>query len=380
MYQNNNNLSLYIHMPWCIKKCPYCDFNSYAFKNSIPEKEYITKLLLDLEQDLTLIKNRNIKSIYFGGGTPSLFSAKSFSELLEKIQKKLSFSHDIEITMEANPGSLEYKDFKDYKAAGINRVSLGAQTFSNTMLNTLGRVHSSKDIYKAIENLNNSGIDNYNIDIMYGLPGQSLNEAMHDLKQALILNPSHLSWYNLTIEPNTYFYKHPPKLPNEDLIFKIMQEGKSLLNKSDIICYEVSAYSKRDSYKSVHNLNYWEFGDYIGIGAGAHGKLTSNDKVLRTWKTRNPNDYLKRNSDFCAGTRTLNKSELIFEFMLNALRLDKGFSLELFKTTTNLNLEDIQNKINITLDKGLINFSNNHIMPTELGKKYLNNLCEIFLS
>lgn len=271
--------SLYIHIPWCIKKCPYCDFNSYDSPSQLPEQEYVQVLLQDLTQDLPRVANRTLKSVFFGGGTPSLFSPKSFETILNHVHRVLSCQPNMEITLEANPGTLEHKSFKDYRNAGINRISIGAQSFNDYSLQALGRIHAAKDTHKAIDAIRKGGFDNYNIDLMYGLPQQSLNDALSDLKTAIELSPTHLSWYHLSIEPNTIFHHKPPVLPNDDEVFEIQQAGFELLKQQGFMQYEISAFAQK-GFQCQHNKNYWEFGDYLGIGAGAHSKITNLDHSI----------------------------------------------------------------------------------------------------
>ena len=291
-------LSLYIHIPWCIKKCPYCDFNSHTFQNEIPEKAYLDCLLQDLDQDLNYVQGRPIKSIFIGGGTPSLFSPSGFSYLLDSIKQKLVVDKNAEITIEANPGATEQQNYSGYLDAGINRLSIGAQSFSDQKLKSLGRIHSSSEIFKAAESAREAGFNQINLDLMFGLPEQTLIEALEDLETAIKLSPQHVSWYQLTLEPNTAFYSSPPRLPADDNVFEIQKAGWDLLSDNGYKRYEISAYAKKDC-GSRHNLNYWQFGDYIGIGAGAHGKIThindinsSEFSVTRYWKRVATSDFL----------------------------------------------------------------------------------------
>lgn len=368
-------------MPWCIKKCPYCDFNSYGKPLELPEADYIQTLCKDLAQDLPRVGNRSLHSIFFGGGTPSLFSPKSFETLLNHIDAVLPLAPNTEITMEANPGTLEHKSFKDYHTAGINRISIGAQSFQNHQLKTLGRIHSAEDIKKAIVSLKKSGITNFNIDIMYGLPNQTLEDALHDLQTAIDLTPTHLSWYHLTIEPNTVFHHKPPLLPNDDKIFDIQEAGFQLLEKNGFLQYEVSAFAQK-GFECHHNKQYWEFGDYLGIGAGAHGKITDpSQNITRLWKTRYPKSYLEPGGPLIAGEKILSPTELPFEFMLNALRLFNGFPIALFQARTGLTITSIQPLLNKAIEQKLlmIDIRNDRIMPTPLGNRFLNDLMALFL-
>ncbi len=374
-----HDFSLYIHIPWCIKKCPYCDFNSYQKTSELPEADYIERLFEDLARDLPWVQGKTLSSIFFGGGTPSLFSPKSFESILSHVLDKIPHRNNIEITMEANPGTLEHKSFKDYRAAGINRISIGAQSFDNGQLNKLGRIHNADNIYKAIESIRAGGFDNFNIDIMYGLPQQTLQEAMLDLQTAIDLSPTHLSWYHLTIEPNTFFHHKPPVLPNDDAIFEIQEAGFDLLANYGFSQYEVSAFSK-PNFQCHHNKQYWEFGDYLGIGAGAHGKITHPDKgISRLWKAKTPKQYLNPQDSMIAGEKILTESELVFEFMLNALRLINGFPIDLFKDRTGLDIMHLQPGLNKAIEKKLLTIDNHHIKPTALGNRFLNDLMALFL-
>jgi putative oxygen-independent coproporphyrinogen III oxidase len=391
---NNIPLSIYIHIPWCIKKCPYCDFNSYAQNEPLPEKAYIEALIQDLETDLALREvgdKRVFSSIFFGGGTPSLFAGKSIESILNAVAKRHTFSSDIEITLEANPGTIEHTPFSEYRSAGINRISLGAQSFQDDKLKVLGRVHQAKEIHKAIASIQKAKFNSFNIDIMYGLPDQTLDDARYDLETALQFSPPHLSWYNLTLEPNTVFHHQPPVLPHEDIIWDIQTMGFELLAAGGFSHYEVSAFAK-PGFECQHNINYWQFGDYLGIGAGAHGKitrLTDGDQkmtesklfIQRTAKTRFPKNYLeaKDNNSFNSSLRSLNTSDIIFEFMLNTLRLSAGFSLELFEQRTGLPFNVLEPMIKQARAKDLLYIKGDQFRATELGKCFLNDLISLFL-
>jgi len=372
-------LSLYIHLPWCIKKCPYCDFNSYAVQGGIPDEAYINVLDRDLKESLHLTQNRPIQSIFFGGGTPSLFSPKSIEKILNNVSAIIPYDPNMEITLEANPGTLEHHDFEGYQKAGINRISLGAQSFDNTQLKKLGRIHSADDIKRAIDRINHSDFKTYNLDIMYGLPDQSLLDALNDLKTALSFDPPHLSWYHLTIEPNTIFHHKPPTLPPEENIIAIEAEGRALLAQHNLIQYEISAFAKPNA-TCQHNLNYWQFGDYLGIGAGAHGKITdlSNRTVMRYWKTRYPKSYLSATGSLLGGSQTIPSEELPLEFMLNALRLTNGTTVECFETRTNLSIDTIEPILKNAVTQGLLGIENQKIIPTPYGQQFLNNLLSLF--
>jgi len=376
----NIPLSLYIHLPWCVKKCPYCDFNSFKQNGIIPEEAYINALLKDLSQELPKMTNRQISSIFIGGGTPSLFSAESISRLLKEINNLVDIVPNVEITMEANPGTFEQERFAGFRAAGINRLSLGIQSFNATHLKILGRIHGQAESLTAATAAKQIGFSKINLDLMYALPNQTIEEALVDLQQAIALSPTHLSWYHLTIEPNTAFYRQPPKVPVDDIVDEMEMLGEALLEKHHFSHYEVSAFCQ-DEQQCVHNLNYWQFGDYLGIGAGAHSKITLPDenKVLRFWKQRVPHQYLNPVENFTSNQRVIEKEDLILEFMLNALRLADGFSINLFETRTGLNFTDIEKPCDNALRKGLITLQNHQITPTLQGKRFLNDLMGLFL-
>lgn len=342
------------------------------------EKQYIDCLITDAKEHLPGISERQVNSIFFGGGTPSLFSAKALDRLLNYLSGKLHFSKNIEITLEANPGTVEQQRFKDYYAIGINRLSLGVQSFQDEKLKRLGRIHNASEAAKAINSLKKAGFENFNIDIMHGLPEQSVEDALFDLQTALTFEPNHLSWYQLTIEPNTVFYKRPPTLPNEETLQQIEQGGLQLLNNNGLSRYEISAYAKK-GFQSQHNLNYWRFGDYLGIGAGAHSKLT-NDKnvVTRHWQVRQPKDYMDTSKSFTANKKTLNEQEIIFEYMMNVLRLFAKQSLTDFEKTTNLSRDKIAKRLELAKKKGLLK-NTDFIETTEKGKLFLNDLLEVFM-
>ena len=295
-------LALYVHIPWCVKKCPYCDFNSHAAGPNLPEQDYVAALLADLEQELPAVHNRPLSSIFIGGGTPSLFSASAIGQLLEGVAQRISFAPEIEITLEANPGTFEQDKFTAYRALGINRLSIGIQSFQDDKLKALGRIHGAEEALRAAEMARKAGFDNYNLDLMHGLPGQSLSDALFDLQTAMAQQPTHLSWYQLTIEPNTHYYSAPPQLPEDELLWDIQETGQALLADAGFMQYEVSAYAQ-PGRQARHNLNYWQFGDFIGIGAGAHGKLsTPNGLIYRNWKTRLPKDYLNKTKPLTPGS------------------------------------------------------------------------------
>lgn len=371
-------LSLYIHIPWCLKKCPYCDFNSHASTGELPEKAYIEKLLEDLEQDLSYVQGRNLRSIFIGGGTPSLFAPQSIATLLERISRMITFSDDIEITMEANPGTFETEKFALFRQAGVNRLSIGIQSFDQQFLKKLGRVHDDNEARHAAANVRAAGFENFNLDLMFGLPGQDKAQALADLETALSFEPPHLSWYQLTIEPNTAFYSKTPVLPEDDSIGEMHDAGIDLLAGNDMQRYEVSAFSV-PGLPSSHNLNYWQFGDYLGIGAGAHGKITfpEENKILRSRKKRQPENYLKSNDTSTAETLVISRAELPLEFMMNVLRLREGCDAQLFEHYTGLPLATVSDKISLLQDRGLLR--QDGICATDKGYLLLNSLLEEFL-
>lgn len=372
-------LSLYIHFPWCVKKCPYCDFNSHALKDALPEQEYIKALSRQLEIEMPLIGEREIKSIFMGGGTPSLFSGNSIGVLLDFIRTHLKLSPNIEITLEANPGTVEQKRFQAYFDAGINRISLGVQSFDPLQLKKLGRIHSSDEARLAIETLQQAGFENFNIDLMYGLPEQTLEEALKDLEIALSFAPPHLSWYQLTLEPNTYFYRFPPPLPPDEFIAEIEENGRALIQQHGLSRYEISAYSKNKACQ--HNMNYWQFGDYIGIGAGAHGKRTDEKtaKIYRTQCFKHPTQYLDENLSFYQKNYTIPENEIAFEYMLNTLRLIHGTPITNFSKHTFLALNAIESQLKSAYEKNLIFPFSTTLQATELGLQFLNDLTLLFM-
>jgi putative oxygen-independent coproporphyrinogen III oxidase len=374
-------LSLYIHIPWCIRKCPYCDFNSHKSPDNLPEDNYVSALIADLKDDLSQFTGKPLESIFIGGGTPSLFSARAFECLLNELQRLLPFAQDIEITLEANPGTVEQQRFTDYRTLGINRLSLGIQSFNAEHLNSLGRIHDDKQAHRAIESARQAGFDNINIDLMHGLPQQTIKQGLHDLETALSYQPEHLSWYQLTIEPNTLFYKQRPLLPTEDDAYILEEEGLALLKAHAFKRYEISAFCRNNQF-ARHNLNYWLFGDYFGIGAGAHGKLTQPDskEVFRTRKQRQPTDYLNPNKAFLAAIEQVSEEALIFEFMLNTTRLEQAIPNTLFTERTGLDIAKLKPRLEQAQAKGLLDLNNTHWQITPFGRRYTNDLQEIFLS
>ncbi len=372
-------LSLYIHIPWCVKKCPYCDFNSHALDYStLQEQAYIQALLDDLQQALPQIWGRSIQSIFIGGGTPSLFSAQSYEKLLSAIRALLPLSANAEITLEANPGTVDAGNFYGYRQAGINRLSIGIQSFDDRQLQQLGRIHNSKQAQSAIEIAQKAGFDNMNLDLMFGLPQQSLQQALDDLKTAISHRTLHLSWYQLTLEPNTLFYQKPPQLPEDDLLADMMQQGQALLAEQGFEQYEISAYCQ-SRQQCKHNLNYWQFGDYLGIGAGAHSKLSNaaTRQVVRQSRWRSPKDYLDK-ADKISTEHQLKPKDLLLEFLMNRLRTRQGFDAETLFFYTGLKLENYQPLFQVAFDKGLLQNTNGKIQITDLGQLYLNETLLLF--
>jgi oxygen-independent coproporphyrinogen-3 oxidase len=414
----NASLALYVHMPWCVRKCPYCDFNSHQLKSAEPDAGYIDALIRDFDFELPRLGGRRIDTVFFGGGTPSLFQPEDFARLLGALRGRIEFADDVEITLEANPGTIERGRFSGYREAGINRVSLGAQTFAPRALEALGRIHSAEDTHRAVEELRAAGLDNFNLDLMYALPQQTAEEALADVRTACGLNPSHISYYQLTLEPGTVFHSRPPPLPDEDAAWQIQAAGQRLLALAGYVHYEISAYA-REGARCRHNLNYWLFGDYVGIGAGAHGKISLEvpQRVMRTTKPKQPREYqeqVRRATALAgAGGRTnaakpsatgapgaatqpcagigeavwIAAADLPFEFMLNALRLNEGFSLGDYARQTGLAIASIEATLRRAEARGLLE-TGLHCgqtlepgwRPTELGRRFLNDLQASFLA
>lgn len=377
-------LSLYVHIPWCVRKCPYCDFNSHEDK-SIPEQEYVAQLLRDLQQDLSYVQGRALQTVFFGGGTPSLFSGESIKNILDGVRESIPFADDIEITLEANPGTAEAEKFRDFRAAGINRLSIGVQSFQSHHLQALGRIHDSAQAVQAVALAQAAGFGRINIDLMHGLPDQTVDEALADLQQALDLGVSHLSWYQLTIEPNTAFYSQPPVLPVDDTLWDIQQAGLALLQQHGFSQYEVSAFARNlegSSQQCRHNLNYWQFGDYLGIGAGAHGKVTlpGEGRILRYSKTRLPRHYLERQSGLVAEQHDLAATDLPFEFMMNALRLADGVPAALFGERTGLALDSIRTQWQGLRRQGLVADNPARLQASRQGYLFLNDVLTRFMA
>jgi len=373
-------LALYIHIPWCVRKCPYCDFNSHTASPVLPEQEYVDALLADLDQDLHAVYGRELTSIFFGGGTPSLFSAEALGRLLKGVEQRIPFAADIEITLEANPGTFEQEKFVAYRKLGINRLSIGIQSFQQEKLEALGRIHNGDEAVRAAGMARQAGFDNFNLDLMHGLPDQSLDDALSDLRQAIALKPTHISWYQLTLEPNTVFWNQPPVLPEDDTLWDIQEAGQALLAEHGYAQYEVSAYAQTGR-PARHNLNYWSFGDFIGIGAGAHGKLSHPDgRIVRTWKTRLPKDYLNPTKSFQAGEKSLSNDEMPFEFLMNALRLTAGVESRLYPERTGLSLETLAEGRREAEQSGLLQVEPSRLAATERGQLFLNDLLQQFLN
>ncbi len=372
-------LALYVHIPWCERKCPYCDFNSHEQFDERLETPYVNALLEDLSQQQQAVDNREIMSIFIGGGTPSLFSERAIAMLMDGIRRQLTLTADVEITLESNPGSAEAARYNGYHTAGINRLSIGVQSFDDGMLKRLGRVHDSREAFRSIELARAAGFKRYNIDLMHGLPNQTPAQAEYDINTAIRLSGGHLSWYQLTIEPNTGFYNAPPQLPNEPTLIAIQDNGEALLNSSGFNRYEVSAWAQ-PGQASRHNLNYWQFGDYLGIGAGAHGKWTTqHGNLVRSQRTRLPKDYLAAiGAQKRVSTRTVALSEFTGEFAMNALRLREGFKPSLFEARTGLPIAALEAPLARALEKGLITIAEDLIQPTDLGYRFLNDLVALF--
>lgn len=375
-------LSLYVHIPWCVRKCPYCDFNSHEASNSLPEAEYIKALERDLEQDKNKAQGRKLTSIFFGGGTPSLFSASAIADIVKLAERHIGFQENIEITLEANPGTAEYTSFSELLSAGVNRLSMGIQSFNDKHLTKLGRIHSAQEAIDAFNKARKEGFTNINLDLMHGLPQQTPEEACKDLNTAVCLSPEHLSWYQLTIEPNTVFYNKPPKIPQDDTLADIQEAGETVIANNGYRQYEVSAYCQSEQ-QSKHNLNYWQFGDYLGIGAGAHSKISyfNNQNTLRITryrKKRQPNDYIATMTSNTIGHINVPMEKRSLEFMMNILRLRDGAPLSLFEERTGAPFITIANTIKSLQSQGLIADQTEGIKTTPLGFRFLNSVLAQF--
>ncbi len=369
-------LSLYVHIPWCVKKCPYCDFNSHAAQGVLPEDDYLAALLRDLAAEIPRAQGRRLESIFFGGGTPSLLSAGFFNSLITALREHLAFSPSIEITLEANPGTAELCDFSLLAKAGVNRISLGVQSFNDEHLQQLGRIHSAAEVPQAVAKIRAAGIDNINLDLMHGLPGQTIEQARADLTSALALSPQHISWYQLTIEPNTVFYSRPPVLPEDDLLADIQAMGEVLLAEAGYAQYEVSAYAQAGK-QAAHNINYWQFGDYLALGAGAHGKITWPDRLERYAKTRLPKDYLAA-TQFDASVNSIADAQKPFEFMMNGLRLRGGIPRHFWLERCSLADDVLAPAVNKLIEQGLMAEDESFYRTTALGYRFLNSVLQEF--
>jgi len=376
-------LSLYVHLPWCVRKCPYCDFNSHEARGPLPFAAYVDALVADLEHDLPLAWGRSVHSVFFGGGTPSLFPADAVDAFLQAASARLRFAPGLEITLETNPGTAEHGRFGDYRAAGVNRISFGVQTFDDACLQRLGRIHDSAQADAAVKLAQDAGFDNFNLDLMYALPGQTLAMAERDIERAIALQPAHISHYQLTLEPNTVFAARPPTgIPDEDASWDMQDRCQAMLAAAGFAQYEVSAYARRGR-ECAHNLNYWHFGDYLGIGAGAHGKLTlgSEQQVLRRWKVKHPAAYLASAGTPAAigGDETITAERRPFDYMLNALRLVDGFALAEFESRTGLSRTAIAPELERALDREWITLQDDRVIPTDLGRRFTNDVISLFL-
>ncbi|PMG40607.1 radical SAM family heme chaperone HemW [Shewanella sp. 10N.286.52.B9] len=372
-------LSLYIHIPWCVQKCPYCDFNSHGQHGVLPQQAYVDALLADLNHDLHYVQGRKLHSIFIGGGTPSLFEATQIQRILAGAEAAIGFEDDIEITMEANPGTLEHDDFAAYRAAGVTRLSIGVQSFSKDKLNLLGRIHDEDEAVTAANTARNAGYNSFNLDLMHGLPNQSFDEAMADIDTAAGLMPPHLSWYQLTIEPNTLFHSKPPQLPDDENLWHIYEQGQKKLAALGYVQYEISAYAK-DGFQCKHNLNYWQFGDYLGIGCGAHGKITQPElnKIIRTVKIKHPKGYLAT-SDYTSETTEVLAEDRALEYLMNRLRLMTAIPKTEFELRTGLPMSKLDEGIAKSIERGLLTETETHWQLTAKGHMFVNDILSQFL-
>lgn len=377
----NPPLSLYIHIPWCVQKCPYCDFNSHGLKSDLPEKEYVAHLLDDLAIDAKRVGNRQVETIFIGGGTPSLFSADAMAAILEGVKARINLAPNAEITMEANPGTVEAGKFAGFYQAGVNRISVGIQSFQPHHLKVLGRIHNELQAENAVKQAHSAGLPTFNLDLMHGLPEQSVENAMGDLQQGIALNPYHLSWYQLTIEPNTPFYSRPPALPDDDILWEIQQRGHEILEAAGYHQYEISGYAKH-GHQCQHNLNYWRFGDYLGIGCGAHGKITDTKKgtIHRTVKVKHPRGYMEISRPYLDTQTQVAEDDLPFEFFMNRFRLVEPCPIDDFSSFTGLTLpKDVDTALADAQQQGLLRLSPSHWQVTDKGRRYLNSLLSCFV-
>ena len=370
-------LSLYVHIPWCVRKCPYCDFNSHEAHGDIPEDRYIQALITDLEQDLPAVWGRTVESLFIGGGTPSLFSARGIEQLLSEIRARIPLKPDAEITLEANPGTVDQARFSGFREAGINRLSMGVQSFQDDLLAAIGRIHDGNEARAAIESARRAGFENINLDLMFGLPTQTTAQALLDLRTAMELQPTHLSWYELTIEPNTWFYRHPPVRPDDGILWKMQTAGCSLLSNAGYQRYEVSAYAQAGR-QCRHNLNYWQFGDYLGIGAGAHAKISNaaTQTITRTSKEKHPRAYLEASHNRISTSVELSTDDVILEFAMNSLRLDSGFTRTAFTHATSLPFSAIETQVQTAIENEWLTENNGFFKATAKGQRYLNELLQ----
>jgi len=372
-------LALYIHIPWCVRKCPYCDFNSHESSGEAPERDYIAALTADLEQALPDVWGRRVCSVFFGGGTPSLFSAQGIDAILSAVRARLPLASDAEITLEANPGTFETEKFRQFRAAGVNRLSIGIQSFNAAHLKALGRIHDAREARHAVE-IAQRHFDNFNLDLMYGLPQQTVAGARADIEAALEFAPPHLSAYHLTLEPNTYFHRYPPRLPDDDTAAAMQAEIEALLAERGYEHYETSAFAQPGS-RCRHNLNYWMFGDYLGIGAGAHSKLSFKDRIVRQMRHKQPKHYMRSaaEGDAVQQRHEVGTADVGFEFMMNALRLNDGFEAALFAERAGVPLNAVLKELDEAERRGLIVRDHLRIAPTPLGQRFLNDLLQLFL-
>ncbi|TWI06184.1 oxygen-independent coproporphyrinogen-3 oxidase [Luteimonas cucumeris] len=376
-------LSLYVHLPWCVRKCPYCDFNSHEGRGVLPFEAYVDALIADLDHDLPLVWGRSVQTVFFGGGTPSLFPADAVDRFLQAASSRLRFAPSLEITLETNPGTTEHGRFEDYRAAGVNRLSFGLQSFDDGCLQRLGRIHDSREAERAVKLAQDAGFDNFNLDLMYALPQQTLAMAERDVERAIALQPTHISHYQLTLEPNTVFAARPPAgIPEHDDAWDMQERCQAMLADAGYAQYEVSAYAQ-PGRQCAHNLNYWRFGDYLGIGAGAHGKLTlgAEQSILRRWKVKHPADYLAKagRAEAIGGDERIEARRRPFDYMLNALRLNEGFSLAGFEACTGLDRSAIATELALAIDHGWLSVENDRVMPSELGRRFTNDVIALFL-
>ena len=375
-------LSLYVHLPWCVRKCPYCDFNSYTAGDSAQRDRYLDALLADIEAEADRADGRELISIFLGGGTPSLFTPQQIAKLLDAVDDIFAMAADIEVTMEANPGTVECGDPVGYRQAGVNRLSIGAQSFDPEALTALGRIHKVGDIERSVTEAHEAGFNNINVDLMYGLPGQAVAAAILDIDRAVELEPQHLSWYELTLEPGTVFHARPPAgLPSEEQRFEMQSRGQERLARLGYEQYEVSAHTQ-DSWRSAHNMNYWSFGDYLAVGAGAHGKISAAEGIWRYAKPANPKQYMQsiESGEYSPELRAVSEADRVFEFMLNVLRLTGGFEEELFTARTGLSVDVLRKRMEPSIGRGLIEAADDHSWrATPLGRRFLNELQAEFL-